>query len=177
LDWGCGPARVVRHLPDFVGKHCRIFGTDYNTATIDWCKNNVTNINFQLNKIAPPLVFEENFFGAIYGISIFTHLSEANHLAWYDELMRVSQKGCVLLLTMQGEAFRAILTGKERAIFDKGQLVTRGKVLEGHRVYSAFHPPAYVRELFGRDAEILKHKPGIKKDWGIEQDVWILRKK
>ncbi len=175
VDWGCGPARVLRHLPEVFGNGCQYFGTDYNQDTINWCKANIPNIDFRLNGINPPLQYESDFCDVIYAISIFTHLSKPNHQNWYDELMRISRKGCILLLTTHGDAYKAILTEAEKKDFEKGQLVTRGQVVEGHRVFAAFHPPAYIRQLFGSKAEILKHQPGVKKEWGIEQDLWLLR--
>ena len=129
LDWGCGPARVVRHLPE-VFPGCEIYGTDYNEKTIDWCSKNIENVSFSHNGINPPLSYESDFFDMIYGISIFTHLSEPNHKAWYDELIRVSRKGAILLLTTQGEATKAKMTETERQIFESGKIVIRGQVKE-----------------------------------------------
>ena len=34
LDWGCGPARLIRHFPSILGKQNEYFGTDYNATTI-----------------------------------------------------------------------------------------------------------------------------------------------
>ncbi len=176
LDWGCGPARVIRHLPEVFTENCNFFGTDYNSQTIKWCSENIQTAKFAHNGINPPLHFENDFFDLIYGISIFTHLSEKNHKDWFDELIRVSKKGAILLLTSQGNAFKEKLTSTERNRFEQGVLITRGKVKEGHRVYSAFHPPAYIKKLFGSQVEILEHIPGEKKHWGIGQDAWIIKK-
>lgn len=177
LDWGCGPARVIRHFPGLDGNNCEFFGTDYNHLSIEWCENNISDVLFQKNEIVPPLNYQDNFFDVIYGLSIFTHLSEENHMSWYNELIRVTKKGGVLLLTTQGKAFKGKLIKSELSQFKKGQIVIRGKVTEGHRTFSAFHPPQYVRDLFEKQALILEHIEGKKQEWGISQDVWIIQKK
>lgn len=176
LDWGCGPARVVRHMPALLGNQWEIYGTDYNKQTIDWCQKHIKNVRFSSNQVDPPLPFAENFFDAVYGISIFTHLSEENHRRWLLELLRVTRPGSVLMFTTQGAAFRARLTPAERARFDRGDLVVRAQVKEGHRLFSTFHPPDFLRRLFSAEAPILQHRPGMVMDWGIEQDTWVLRK-
>ena len=178
LDWGCGPARVLRHFPELLGGGGgAIHGTDYNPKTIAWCRENIEGATFSANQLTPPTAYTDAHFDLVYGISIFTHLSEANHQQWFDELMRISKKGGVLLLTTHGDVFREKLTDHERRDFDQGKLVERGKVVEGHRVFAAFHPPAYIRQLFESQAEILEHIEGVRKSWGLEQDVWIIKKR
>ena len=177
LDWGCGPARVSRHLPPLLGPNAEVFGTDYNPTTIDWCTKSIQNVNFSLNGIKPPLNYPSAKFDAILGISIFTHLSENRHHAWVEELHRVVKPGGVLLLTTQGIAYREKLTEQEKKVFDCGMLVVRTKAKEGHRVFSAFHPPALVRQLFEPYFSILEHQEGQLVHWGIEQDYWVLQKR
>lgn len=177
LDWGCGPARVVRHFPGLLGKSSEIHATDYNPGTIDWCRKNIEEVHFAINQLNPPTTYPNEHFDFIYGISIFTHLSEANHPPWFDELMRITKKGGLVLLTTHGTVFCDKLTEQERRSFEQDKLVERGQVVEGHRVFAAFHPPSYFRQLVESRAEVLEHIPGTRKDWGREQDVWILRKR
>jgi len=176
LDWGCGPGRVVRHLPAVVGQGCRFTGTDANAKSIAWCQAHLPGITFLTNEMRPPLALPDASVDAAYGISIFTHLSHEGHASWLAELLRVLRSGGVLLLTTHGAAFRAILTAAERAQFDAGALVERRQVREGHRVFAAFQPPAFLRQLFGERLAVLAHTPGEWLGHGASQDVWLLRK-
>ena len=93
------------------------------------------------------------------------------------ELIRILKPGGILLLTTHGKAFMEIMTENEKVRFEQGNLIVRDKAKEGHRVFTAFHPPAYMITLFSTHANIIKHTEGAKRDWGISQDVWILQKK
>ncbi len=174
LDWGCGPARVARHLPDLLKTDCEIFGTDFNPASIQWNRENIPQVNFSLNKLEPPLPYSGHFFDAVYGISIFTHLSEKLHYAWFAELVRITRTGGIILLTMQGRAFTGKLTPSELEIFDQDRIVVRGHAKIGHRTYSAFHPEKFVRELT-KDHSIAGFVPGGVSNGQPIQDVWIIR--
>ncbi len=169
LDWGCGPARVLRHLPELVPEAESYNGTDYNSKTISWCRENLHGISFADNSLMPPLLYPDASFDLIYGISIFTHLSEEAHLQWLKELIRVLRKGGILFLTLHGEGFLNKLSEQEKQIFQAGKLVIRGQVTEGHRTFAAFQPPEYVKE-WTKELSLLEHIPGKQ-----EQDVWIWR--
>jgi len=176
LDWGCGPGRIVRHLPETIGNGCEYFGTDYNARTIDWCSKNLPGIYFNLNSLEASLPYADEFFDVIYGISIFTHLSEKLHHDWFKELYRILKPGGILFLTTQGNNFTVKLTNVELEKFQSGELVVRGKVKEGHRTYSAFQPTKFMRNLF-QDCVIEEHgEPKPESGKGIPQDIWIVRK-
>lgn len=176
LDWGCGPGRIIRHLPEVAGLGCSFYCADYNAQTIEWCKNNLPGISFVKNGLKAKLPFDSAFFDVIYGISVFTHLSEEKHHDWTTELFRILKPGGILFITTQGENFIVKLTESEKAVFGSGNLVERAKVKEGHRTFSAFQPATFMRRLFA-GAEILEHieeKPAPGR--GIPQDIWIIKK-
>ncbi len=176
LDWGCGPGRVLRHLPEVLGPSCVLHGTDYNLRSIEWCRTNLPGISFNHNALEANLPYPDGFFDAIYGISILTHLSEPMHYAWVAELLRVLSPGGVLFLTAQGDAFKIKMTSSELEAYQRGELVVRGKVKEGHRTYSAFHPRPFMEKLFEK-TQVLEHiAPPAEKGKGLAQDVWILKK-
>jgi SAM-dependent methyltransferase len=174
LDWGCGPSRVLRHIPGMLPESCRLFGTDYNPATIRWDQDNVPGVHFSLNNTEPPLSYPDHHFNAVYGISIFTHLSEKLHYQWFAELVRITKPGGILLLTLQGRAFTGKLTPAERAVFDQGKLVIRGHTKVGHRTWSAFHPEAFVRNLT-QGHEVAEFEEGSLTNGQPMQDVWVIR--
>lgn len=176
LDWGCGPARVLRQLPGILGEEHRYWGADYNPRTIAWCRRHLHGFGFDLHGILPPTGFADARFDFIYGISIFTHLSADSHSAWLCELDRLTRAGGILLLTTQGDAFREKLSDAERIRFDAGELVVRHSGKEGHRVFAAFQPARWARRFFGTRFAILEQRPGQAQAWGIAQDVWILQK-
>ncbi len=176
LDWGCGPGRIIRHMHEFV-EDCEVYGVDYNPTNLDWCKENIPNVHFSKNEINPPLNFDAQSMDFIYGISIFTHLSAPNHEAWMNELARVCKSGGVVYLTSHGPIYKRILTEQEQNRYDEGKLVNRGNAVEGHRVYAAFHPPAYFRALIETHFEVLHYREGLEESWGIDQDHWIIRKR
>ncbi|MCE4064213.1 class I SAM-dependent methyltransferase [Chryseobacterium gleum] len=177
LDWGCGPGRVIRHMPTLLEESNQFFATDYNEDSINWCSKNIHHVDFSKNKLSPPLSYENDFFDIIYGISIFTHLSEKMHIEWIKELRRVLKKDGILIVSLQGNNFKLKLTSTELKEFTNGKLVVRGNTKEGHRMYSAFHPETFVKCLF-KDFTILNHivySDDLAKK-NIPQDIWVLKK-
>lgn len=175
LDWGCGPGRIVRHFPLLL-PHAEIHGTDYNEKYIRWCKENLNEINFSVNNVDPPTYFNNSFFDAVTGLSIFTHLSEKNHFDWINELHRIIKFRGGLLITTQGKGYYSKLTEPEKKLFDSGLLVTRKYLDEGNRLYSSFQPSAFMTKLITGKFEIVEYLPGEAKNDQSSQDCWLLRK-
>lgn len=176
LDWGCGPARVIRHLPSILGSQNKYYGTDSNLESIKWCSETFPEIQFNHNEMAGELDFPQDHFDLIYGISVLTHLSDDLHKKWIQELQRVLKPNGVLLLTTQGLNFREKLSTREKKLFDRGHLVIRGRAKLGHRTFSAFHPVPFMHTLFS-SFQILEHQvPESIKGKALPQDVWILKK-
>lgn len=174
LEWGCGPGRVIRYFPS-IFPNAKIIGTDYNAATIDWCKDSLKGITFLRNDLSPPLDIESGSVDAIYAISVFTHLSEQICLKWVNELHRVLNDNGILMVWTNGDYIANFLLPEEQDKYNKSNFVIRDKFEEGKKMFLSFHPPLWVRNTLLSKFEVVKHYSG-----GFsskEQDVWICRKK
>ncbi|MBK9981912.1 MAG: class I SAM-dependent methyltransferase [Saprospiraceae bacterium] len=178
LDWGCGPARILRHFPSLLRAENEYYGTDYNPATIHWCQQNISGITFSLNNLYPPLPYPDQSFSFIYGVSVLTHLSKEGQKLWSDELYRITTHDGIVILTTHGDAFIEKLTPQEAMTYQNQDLISRRYGKEGHRTYGTFHPPSFIRNIFeAAGFKITQHIQGSKINENyISQDVWILRK-
>lgn len=177
LDWGCGPARVLRHLSSFSeNSTIQFYGSDYNPQTIKWCKKHFAHSQFHQNQLNPPLPFPSHFFDVVYGISVFTHLSEKSHYEWIHELERILKSEGILILTTHGDHFKNVLTPEEEEKYHEHQLVTRENAREGKRDFASFHPPRFLKEKLFKNFHILEHIPGSTHTIDLKQDVWVLKK-
>jgi SAM-dependent methyltransferase len=172
LDWGCGPARIVRHFPSLLPAN-KIYATDYNPDYIEWAQKNIPGVSFSVNTLLPPLQYEDDFFSAITGLSIFTHLSAKAHEEWIKELYRVIRKGGILVITTQGPGYTHILLPREQDEFDAGRIVIRENFKQGHRLFSAFQPPGVIKEMIRDKFDIAEYVEGAKE---MVQDIWVLKK-
>lgn len=173
LEWGCGPARLLRHLPELLANgENEFWGSDYNKKTIEWCQDNVSGISFDSNMLEPPLKYGSNSFDILYCISVFTHLSIQKQKMWLDECLRVLKTEGIFLLTVHGDSCIDGLLPHELACYKTEGYVVRECVTEGKRTYVSYNNPIFMRNelLYGLD--ILDHITG---DTGT-QDIWIIRK-
>jgi len=170
-EWGCGPGRVIRHvraaldMPDL-----ELVATDVDQRCVAWCGSHLPDIRFLANQLHPPLPLDTAGVDCLYALSVFTHLSEPAHAGWMEELLRVVRPGGLIIFTTHGCWYRHMLTSPERCRFDAGQLVVRGSVREGCKLYTTFHPEVFVRAMVPSAAGVVEHLPGEGR-----QDVWVVR--
>lgn len=174
-EWGCGPARILRHIPlFFTDRSIDLYGFDYNLQTIQWCRNNIEHITFNHNLLAPPLIQESNAFDCLYCISVFTHLSKEMHFEWIKEISRVVKPNGIIILTTHGDLTKVNLLKHEVQEYDEGKLVVRGKVKEGKRTFVAYHPPSFVRNELLKDLTVISHITNPIPQ-SLTQDIWVVR--
>jgi len=116
LEFGCGSARLIRTLRCL--PNARLLGTDINPVCIDWCRKNVTGIEFYQNEKEPPLEFaKESSIDLIFASSVFTHISLDLQDLWIDELFRILRPGGIFLCTVLGERYiESMLSPKDQEI-------------------------------------------------------------
>lgn len=167
-DWGCGLARVMRHLPD---RYQRT-GFDYNAQAIAWNTEYIAGVQFLKNNLSPPLPAEDAVFDAVYALSVFTHLSAAAHEKWIAEIERVLAPGGVFLGAFHMNPPAGQLLPAEQARFDAGELVVRGGVKEGSRIFTAHHPEAYLRSTLFKNFDVIEEPAEL-----FGQTLFVVRKR
>ena len=192
LDFGCGPGRSLRL---FLRRalDVRIVGTDVDAKSIEWCRANFPFGEFHVNSQRPPTRLPAATFGFVYAISVFSHLSEANHLDWLRELARVTRPGGLLVLTVHGR--HALNRAEKEESFFRMLEITRGDLeraqshVERHGIAYISQPAGhldhdlygitfvtedYVRRSWSSHFDVVRYEEGALDDW---QDAVILRRK
>jgi SAM-dependent methyltransferase len=171
LDFGCGCARLTRHLAGWT--KADVYGTDRSAAAIRWCRGRLPFGHFERNDSRPPLHYEEASIDLAVAWSVFTHLDAELAAAWLTDLHRVLAPGGHLLLTSHGSAYRSELTRTERARFDVGEIVVRRRRAAGSNLCAAFHPGAAMRRQLAPLFRVLAHDEASGQD-AAEQDLWLV---
>lgn len=178
LEWGCGPARIIRHLPSFLGSMAEIYGTDYNFETIQWAKDHINGISgFYKNDLLPPLPFDNDTFDFVYAMSVFTHLSEESCLTWIVEITRVLKDDGTLLFTTNSDNLLKYLLPHEKELYETKGFVQRDNVQEGKKMFGAYHARWYVKRTMLKNFDLLEHITSGSFQYGNTQDIWLVRKK
>ena len=176
LDWGCGCGRTGR----FVARNgADLYGADIDDDNVRWCSEHI-NGRFATIAPEPPTPFAQNFFGAIYGISVFTHLTQDYEALWLAELHRIAKPGALLFLSVLGNVAAARENLLEQIVSDDDGFVDLGRnpgidsVTQGSGYYrNVFHQAGYIAQTWGKYFEILSIEEGIV---GNYQDLVVARK-
>jgi SAM-dependent methyltransferase len=178
LEWGCGVARIVRHIPNLIGKRDRVFGTDINREMIDWNSTNITNVNFSKIDYSPPTHFDGNQFNLVFGLSVFTHIECSLQANWMAEIHRIMSDNGVFLFSTHGKIYEARLGAKEKSRLDIQGAVTIDYKEKGHRMMSTHNRYENFKTIVQEYFEILEYYDGARyPDKVGGQDLWIVRKR
>jgi 2-polyprenyl-3-methyl-5-hydroxy-6-metoxy-1,4-benzoquinol methylase len=176
LDWGCGCGRTGRFL---ARDGVELFGVDIDGDNVRWCSDHIKG-RFATISPEPPTAFGDNFFGSIYGISVFTHLSQHHESLWLAELHRIAKPGALLFLSVLGSVAAARENLLEQVAADSAGFIDVGRnpgidaVTQGSDYYrNVFHQPGYIARVWGKHFEILAVEEGIV---GNNQDLVVARK-
>lgn len=174
LEWGCGPARILAHLPEALNIGDAVYsGCDPDMRAVTFAKAAYPRIEFTQSPPLPPTSFAPGAFDAIYGVSIFTHLPAAAAKAWAAELARMCAPGGCVVVSTHGSRAASRLEGRDRAAFEAGRYVTLGGAKVGSRTYVSYFNENAGQALFGQWFEHVSCKAD--DEGGFGQDLWLLR--
>ena len=162
LDFGGSSGRVARVLqaafPEVEWHSC-----DPNAEANAWGRQHLPAITFHESPQEPPLPFGDAHFGLVYAISVWSHLSEAAALRWFEEMHRVLAPGGLLVPTVQ--AWQTTHHLAARGLWNVRDV--REAIAD---MYSHGH---HFRPTFGPDGDHGVRSP----DWGfaILTPEWLLR--
>lgn len=196
LDFGCGCGRLLRWFHTALPE-CQLLGADVREATAKWCGDHLPG-TFLYNGTEPPLDLPDESAELTVALSVFSHLSREQSLPWMKELVRVTKKDGLILVSTHG-AFALAVTMRslehQRGLKIPGDEVPellRNLCRDGflHRVSPAetlgradgvsddygetFLTERFAREQWGTVAEVLGCVPVAL---NLFQDVFALRPK
>jgi SAM-dependent methyltransferase len=174
LDFGCGCGRVARHWAKLSGPELN--GCDYNSELVEWCRQNLTFMDAQVNGLEPPTPYPVDRFDLIYAISVLTHLTEPLADAWVAEWARILKPGGLLLVTTHGDVFKEhLMTRGEKDRYERGELVVQRPRVAGMNACTAYHPPSYVSGRLLRGFDILSSPEDDPESRFLSHDVYLAR--
>ncbi len=158
LDFGCGCGRTLQWL---VGDGVELHGVDVDRDAIEWCRAHLKGAHFAATSPEPPLPYPDEHFGAIYCLSVFTHLDERMQDLWLAELSRLLKPGGVLLLSVHGDAAAKALNPTDRETLARiGFLHRRTRKLKGlvpNWYQTTWHSREYILNRLSRWFEEVKY--------------------
>jgi SAM-dependent methyltransferase len=114
VDWGCGSARVARHVTKALKRTANFVGFDIDAVAIEWANKNVGPY-FRLCKTNPPLEQATATVDVVYSYSVLTHLAAETLAIWVEEMARILKPGGIGLFTVLSDrAMIALQSGLAR---------------------------------------------------------------
>src|SRR5262249_16386327 len=144
-------------------KGVAVTGIDIDSDNVQWCAGNLGFGTFVTAPTQPPTPLAANSFDLLFGISIFTHLTEPDQFAWLAKLNRIAAPGAILLMTVHGwssmsandqitdAAINQFAAIKSRGFLDIGSNSDLGTAIDDSNYYrNIFHTKDYIRRHWSR---------------------------
>ncbi len=185
LDWGSGVGRVARHISNHFAPNSEVHCVDVDTVNVEMARRFLPRVVCELIPFYPPTEMSSNYFDFIYGISVFTHLTESAQEVWLSELARIAKPGALVIMTVSAE-FAALSLSSAGTVFPLGDLLQIGiadrlmdrnlgiKLAKTNYYRSTFHLSQYIKGEWTKYFEILDiiHRSEVH-----IQDFVIMRKR
>ena len=177
LDFGCGAGRTLRHFAT-EASNADAWGCDIDEHSIRWLDEHLCPpFHVFLNGPEPPLDQPSTSFDLIWGVSVFTHLTDSwSH--WLVELHRLLKTNGLLYLTFMGSGTSQLIAGEPWDENKVGMNVLKyGQSwdLGGPMV---MHSPWWIEEHWGRAFEIISLSPdGFGSDPSFGHGSVLMRKR
>ena len=177
MEWGCGVARIIRHLPELCDNGTSITGIDINDKMIEWNKSNIPGIHFETIGYIPPTTLSGGKYDLVYAISVFTHIEADQQMNWVKEIHRLMATGGVFLFTTHGTAYDTKLSPHERRTLKDNGVVTTSYTQKGHRMMASYNDADRFKKLIQDYFSVLEFYSGKEYPDKIGgQDLWVVRK-
>lgn len=179
LDFGCGPGRVFRHLPEVSDiTEANIRASDINREYVTWCKNHLPAVRTISNESAPPLNFDDDFFTIALALDVFTRMNENSIMKWLSELDRLLHSKGILITSFFSDEYAAdVLPRDVLRKHSKGQSVQSGEGSEGSRMRRTFIPQKTLTRIFEKQFTILEKSTDPRASIRQGQEIWIMIQK
>jgi SAM-dependent methyltransferase len=164
LDFGCGCGRMLRHLEQFA-PNGSICGMEIDGEAVEWCRRNLPFAEVVQTSMAPPSPWDEDRFDLVFGVSVFTHLSEDLQFRWLEELRRILRPGGFMLQTVLDEGTRNNTPLPRRAEADlekSGFAFVRTGVMAGFlpiEYGTTYHTRDYIERTWSRFFHVREYVP------------------
>ena len=173
VEWGCGAARILRHLPGLIRDPTpELIGLDVDRDAVAWANQQLPDLHIRLVAPQPPLPLSSASYDALYHYSVLTHLSGHSVHRWCEELARILKPGGIMVGTTHGDSYWNILLPDEQDRYAAGQPVIRSRYREGRKYFLSFFPPSFMVDLLSEYFSSVTHVPGTTSHT-VPQDTWI----
>ncbi|MGO8670238.1 MAG: class I SAM-dependent methyltransferase [Capsulimonadaceae bacterium] len=174
LDFGCGwgrMLRLLRHKPEL--KNLELYGCDPVRTVLDLCRRSLPDVWLTRCQEFPPSAYRDSMFDVVYAYSVFSHLNRDSHLAWAQEIARITRPGGYVCLTTESRKFivacremreglrpvendrhtcmlKAFVDPATEAIYDSGEMVFAASFGDTNPFGEAAVPKAFFEKHWGR---------------------------